>query len=70
MIDNYVNLGPSVCVSVIQAEDLAKVGDEIFGGLVLFLCEGRVASHQFAVSVSSLFMVATCFLLQETAKVW
>lgn len=46
MIDNYVNLGPSVCVSVLQAEELAKVGDEIFGGLVLFLCEGRVASHQ------------------------
>lgn len=46
MVDNYVNLGPSVCVTLLQAEELSQVGDEVFSGLVLYLCEGRVGSHQ------------------------
>jgi len=54
MVDNYVNLGRKTCIALVKSEQLSsdaflstKEVDKIqFGGLVLYLCEGRVASKQ------------------------
>ena len=60
MVDNYVNLGPSMFITMLRAEQLTEIGDVVFGGLVLYLCEGRVASHQLQ---RLKFVVGGCLLL-------
>lgn len=47
MVDNYVNLGASVHALVVSAAQLSPDLERlVFGGLVLYLCEGRVNSQQ------------------------
>ena len=46
MVDNYINLGPNLHVTLLQAEQLSEAVDVMFGGLVLYLCEGRITSQQ------------------------
>lgn len=61
MVDNYVNLGASVHASVVSAShlnpDLEKL---VFGGLVLYLCEGRINSQQLQ---QLKFIPGACLLL-------
>ena len=47
MVDNYLNLGASVHALVVSAAQISPdLEDLVFGGLVLYLCEGRVNSQQ------------------------
>ena len=55
MVDHYINLGPHTHVSYVQSTSLDDSGTQLlhndmsnvkFGGLVLYLCEGRVARQQ------------------------
>ena len=47
MVDNYVNLGAGVHALVVSAAQLSPELEKlVFGGLVLYLCEGRINSHQ------------------------
>ena len=60
MIDNYINLGPQVYIALLSVEQLKNVQNVLFGGLVLYLCEGRLNSqmlHQLQ------FIPGACLLL-------
>ena len=56
MLDHYINLGPDVFVAFAKSNELEsgsflsqeKSEGILFGGLVLYLCEGRVPSQQLS----------------------
>lgn len=60
MVDNYINLGLNLHVTLLQAEQLSEAVNVVFGGLVLYLCEGRITSHQLQ---QLNFISGACLLL-------
>ena len=56
MVDNYINLGPSIHVTFMKSNMLQNwkmtnsddegFGEIHFGGLMLYLCEGKITSEQ------------------------
>ena len=54
MVDNYVNLGQKTFVTLVKSEQLfsdpslthKEISKILFGGLVLYLCEGKVTGRQ------------------------
>ena len=56
MVDNYINLGPSIHVTFVKSNMLQNwkmtnsddegFGEIHFGGLMLYLCEGKITSEQ------------------------
>ena len=61
MIDNYINLGPKVHVSLVPSNQLPNVAEQaVFGGLILYLCEGVVSSQMLQ---RMRFVSEACLLL-------
>ena len=62
MIDNYINLGPKVHITLLPCKQLEELinKDVLFGGLVLYLCEGLVSSHMLQ---KMKFISGACLLL-------
>lgn len=85
MVDNYVNLGPSMHVAFVRSEMLLQhdnllggsggsVSDVRFGGLVLYLCKGKVTAKQlekinFVAGASLCIVTQDCkSLVREVAR--
>ncbi len=62
LIDNYINLGPKVHITLVPCNQLEELIDKevMFGGLVLYLCEGLVSSHMLQ---KMKFVSGACLLL-------
>lgn len=61
MMEHYINLGPKVHVSLLTCRQLEDaVSKVVFGGLVLYLCEGLVSSQMLQ---RLKFVKGACLLL-------
>jgi hypothetical protein len=60
MVDNYINLGPHIKVVLTSVDKLMEFTSIMFGGLVLYLCEGKVSAEMLQ---QLQFVPGACLLL-------
>ena len=79
MVDNYIDLGPGTNITFVKSESLLhedtdKGGGVKFGGLLLYLCEGKVGrkeleAMQFVPGASLCLVTRDCkSLVREVAR--